>query len=41
MDGKVEPEVGPWDLVEGFSMVETLVLWDWESTKWRSYPEEW
>ena len=41
MDGMVEHEVGPWELVEGFSMVEMLVLWDWESTKWWSYPEEW
>ena len=32
MDGMVEHEVDPSDLAEGFSVVEMLVLWDWEST---------
>jgi hypothetical protein len=32
MGGMVEHEVDPLDLVEGFSVVEMLVLWDWEST---------
>ena len=32
MDEMVEHEVDTWELVEGFSMVEMLVLWDWEST---------
>jgi hypothetical protein len=32
MDGMVEHEVDPWELVEGFSVVAMLVLWDWEST---------
>ena len=32
MDGMVGHEVDPLDLAEGFSVVEMLVLWDWEST---------
>ena len=32
MDGMVGHEVNPLDLAEGFSVVEMLVLWDWEST---------
>jgi hypothetical protein len=32
MDEMVGHEVDPLDLAEGFSVVEMLVLWDWEST---------
>ena len=32
MDGMVEHEVDPLELAGGFSVVEMLVLWDWEST---------
>ena len=32
MDGMVGHEVDPLDLAEGFSLVEMLVPWDWEST---------